>query len=77
MNLERKTIRFKSSFGITASWRLGKNKAGRFKAMSLGNAKVGRNPMPLDFVPFEMSSAVINGPAFGTMVEAENYVRSI
>ncbi len=72
-----KTLRVKSSSGITATWRIGRNLAGKFKALSLGKAKVGRNPLPLDFVPFEMSNAVINGPAFETEDEAERFVRGL
>lgn len=74
---DRKTIRVKSSFGITATWRLGRGKSGKFKAVGLSKAKVGKNPIPLDFVPFEMSNAVMNAPEFNTLAEAENYVRSI
>jgi hypothetical protein len=72
-----KTLRFKSSSGITATWRIGKNREGKFKALSLGNAKVDGNPLPLDFVPFEMSNAVINGPSFETEYEAECFVREL
>lgn len=72
-----KTLRFKSNSGITATWRIGQNREGKFKALSLGNAKAGRNPLPLDFVPFEMSNAVINGPSFETEYEAERFVRGL
>lgn len=72
-----KKLRFKSSSGITATWGIGQNSEGKFKALTLGNAKVGRNPMPLDFVPFEMSNAVINGPSFETEHEAECFVRGL
>ncbi len=73
----QRTIRFKSRCGVTASWRIGLNRDGRFKALALSKPRIGRNPLPLDFVPFEMSDAVINGPSFETEVEAVAYVRSI
>jgi hypothetical protein len=72
-----KTLRFKTSFGITASWRVGKGREGRFKVLGLSNAKVGRNPLPLDFVPFEMSNVVFNGPSFETEDEVIRFVRTI
>lgn len=72
-----KTLRFKSSSGITATWRIRQTKEGKFKVASLSNAKVGRNPLPLDFVPFEMSNAVINGPTFDTEIEAEVFIRGV
>ena len=72
-----KTLRCKSSSGITATWRIGQTREGKFKALSLGKTNVGRNPLPLAFVPFEMSNAVINGPSFETEYEAECFIRSL
>ncbi len=72
-----KIVRLKARCGITASWRIGKTKAGKFRAVGLSKARMGRNPIPLDFVPFEMSNAVMNGPSFETEGEAEAFVRSI
>lgn len=59
MEKTHKTIRFKARCGITATWRLAKVKEG-FKVVAIGKAKVGRNPIPLDFAPFEIMDAVYN-----------------
>lgn len=74
---DRRIIRFKSSCGLTCTWRLGKDQDGRYKVMGLSKAMVGRRPIPLDFVPFKLSNAVINGRSFGTLDEAESFVRSL
>lgn len=73
-----KTLRFKSNIaGITATWRIGKNRSGKFKVVSLGRPKIGRDPIPLAFIPFEMSNAVINSPEFDTEIEAERFIRRL
>lgn len=75
---EHKTIRCKTKCGLTVTWRIGKARSGKFKALSLGKAKAGRDPVPLEFVPFELSNAVLgSGIEFATLDAAENYVRSL
>lgn len=70
-------FRCKARCGLSCQWAVGKNKEGKWKAMSLGKVKQGRSPVPLDFVPFELSNAVLNGPVFETQTEAEIYVRGL
>ncbi len=72
-----KKIRCKARCGLSCQWSIGQTKDGKWKAMSLGNVKRGRNPVPSDFVPFELSNAVYNGPTFETLDQAEQYVRSL
>ena len=72
-----KKFRCKSQCGLSIKWAIGQTKDGKWKAMSLGDCKMGRNPIPTDFVPFELSSAVYNGPRFDTATEAELYVRGL
>jgi hypothetical protein len=72
-----KTIRCKARCGLSCKWVLDRTKDGQFKAISLGGAKRGRDPVPTAFIPFELSSAVIGGPSFPTMDEAERHVRSL
>jgi len=72
---DRKTLRFKSSCGVTLTWRIGKNREGKFRALSCGTP---RPHMPLDFLPFPIMDAVYNRHiAFNTLAEAETYVRSL
>lgn len=72
-----KSFRCKSSHGISCQWRIGQKPDGKWKAVGMGSAKVRNRPVPLDFVPFELSNAVMNGPSFDTSAEAEQYVRSL
>lgn len=60
-------IRRKTRCGITLSFRIADQKDGSFKLRSAGKARMGRDPIPLDFVPFEITNAVINGPRFDTL----------
>lgn len=73
--MDKKTLRVKASCGVTLTWRLGKNRDGKFKALSCGTP---RPKMPMDFLPFEVMDAVYNRSiTFDTLAEAENYVRSL
>lgn len=73
----QKKIRCKTQCGMSVKWRLGQARDGKWKAMGLSDAKMGSRPVPLDFVPFELSNAVINGPSFDTIDQAEAFVRSL
>lgn len=78
MNAERKTLRFKSSNGITATWRFGKTREGKFKAVSLSKPKLGTRPLISDFLPFAMMDAVYNRHiVFDSIDAAERYARSL
>jgi hypothetical protein len=72
-----KNIRCKARCGLSIKWGIGQTKDGKWRAMSLGDAKNGRSPVPTDFVPFELSNAVYNGPKFDTPEQAEAFVRSL
>jgi len=67
-------IRCRARCGDVFIWTIGQNKAGKWKAMSVGKPK---GTLPIDFAPFEISNAVVNGPAFETQDEAETFVRSL
>jgi hypothetical protein len=70
-----KKLRCKARNGVSYSWGIGKNKDGKFKAVSVGKPS---NKMPMDFAPFEIMDAVLNSSiAFDTEADAENYVRSL
>lgn len=70
-----KSVRCKASNGVTYSWRIGKNREGKFKPVSVGKPS---NRMPMDFAPFPIMDAVLNKHiAFDTEGEAETYVRSL
>jgi hypothetical protein len=72
---ERATIRCKASCGVTLTWRVGKNRDGKFKALSCGTP---RPHMPLDFLPFKVMDAVYNRhTVFETLDEAVRFVRSL
>jgi hypothetical protein len=74
MKMETK-IRCKAKNGITYSWRIGPNKDGKFKALSVGKPS---NHMPMDFAPFEIMDAVLGrGNVFDTEIEAESFIRSL
>lgn len=75
--MSEKTFRCKTSCGLSVQWRVGQNRDGKWKATGLSNARYGRDPIPLDFIPYELSSAVMNGPSFDTQQEAEIYVRNL
>ncbi len=77
MNKKYKTLRCKSSHGLSCQWRIGEKPNGKWKAIGLGSVKRGGQSYPLDFVPFELSNAVMNGPEFDSAAEAENFVRSL
>lgn len=70
-------FRCKAQCGLSCRWAVGKNSDGKWKAMSLGDVKNGRNPVPLDFIPFELSNAIFNGPVFESQTEAEIYIRGL
>lgn len=73
-----KHLRCKTRGGISCRWTVGKTKKGDFKALSVGQAKVRGNPIPSDFLPFEVMDAVMNQHIrFGSMEAAEAYVRSL
>ena len=72
---DRKTLRLKASCGITLTWRISRNRDGKFKALSCGNPKP---TMPLDFLPFAIMDAVYNRhTVFDTLDEAEQFVRGL
>lgn len=71
----KKTLRMKAKCGVTLTWRLGKTKDGKFKALSCGTP---RPHMPLDFLPFEIMDAVYNrNTTFDSLDEAERFVRGL
>lgn len=72
-------FRCKAKCGVSCRWTIGQRVSGKWGVISMGNAKLGRNPMPLDFVPFELSNAVLGHgkPEFDTADECETYVRSL
>lgn len=72
-----KKIRCKSSHDLSCQYRIGQNKDGKWKAMSLGSIKSRGRPVPTDFAPFELMNAVVNGPVFPTQDQAEKYVRGL
>ncbi|RWO57267.1 hypothetical protein [Mesorhizobium sp.] len=73
-----KTIRFRSANGITATWRFGKTREGKFKALSISKPRFGTRPLILDFLPFEMKDAVYNRHiVFDSLDAAELYARSL
>lgn len=68
-------LRCKASNGVTYLWRLGKNRDGKFRALSVGKPS---NRMPMDFAPFPIMDAAVNRSiVFDTMSEAERFVRSL
>jgi len=70
-----KTIRCKARHGVTYSWTIGRNRDGKFKALSVGKPS---NRMPMAFAPFEIMDAVLNrSTVFDTEDEAEKFVRSL
>lgn len=70
-----KTIRCKASNGVSYSWIIGKNRDGKFKALSVGKPQP---KMPMDFAPFPVMDAVMNKhTVFDTEAEAERFVRSL
>ena len=73
-----KKIRCKARCGLSCQWTIG-HKNDRWRVVGLGNVKNGRNSVPTDFVPFELSNAVMSPlkPDFATFAEAEQYVRSL
>lgn len=75
METTRKTIRFKSRCGLTATWRLYKHKDG-YGVLSIGNFKSGRTPVPSAFAPFEILDAVYGKRRFASMEECEAFARS-
>jgi hypothetical protein len=80
MNKEtaRRSFRCKSRAGYSCQWSVGKTTKGDFKALSVGKAKVRGNPIPSDFLPFEIMDAVMNQHIrFGNLEDAEAYVRSL
>ncbi len=70
-------IRCKSRHGISCRWVIGPVKDGGYQILMMGKAKIRNQPIPLDFVPFELSNAVMNSPTFKTLDDAEVYVRSL
>lgn len=70
-------FRYKTRSGISCQFYCGKAKSGRYKILSIGKPRLGRDPIPIDFVPFEISNACINGPSFDTLGEAERFARSL
>lgn len=68
-------FRCKTSTGISLSFTVFKSKDG-FK-ISAGKARRGKSPIPLDFLPFEITNAIINGPVHPSEDAAEQYARSI
>lgn len=70
-------FRCKARCGLSIMWGIGKIKDGKWKAMSAGKMKQGREPFPHSFAPYEIGAAVINGPRFDTADEAERYVRNL
>jgi len=81
MKSKLRKFRCKARCGLSLRWTLGPNRDGtKFKAIAVGDAKMGRQPVPSAFIPsidFAISSAVIGGPSFDSMDEAEQYVRSL
>ncbi len=70
-----KKVRAKASNGVSYTWRIGKNRDDKFKALSVGKPS---NRMPMDFAPFDIMDAVMNrNIVFDTEAEAETYVRSL
>ena len=72
-----KSIRCKAKCGLSLKWRLGQTKDGKWKPLSVGDCRRGGIPIPTDFVPFEISNAVVNGPRFDTIEQAESFIRSL
>lgn len=70
-----KTVRCKASNGVIYSWTIGKNRDGKFRALSVGKPSP---KMPMDFAPFQVMDAVLNRhTVFDTEAEAEHFVRSL
>lgn len=70
-----KKFRCKASDGRSYAWTVGKNRDGKFKALSVGSPKP---PMPMDFAPFAIMDAVLNRwSVFESEAEAEAFVRSL
>lgn len=69
-----KTIRCKSQHGVTYTWRIGQNKDGKWRSLSVGKPS---NKMPMDFAPFRIMDAVLNkNIVFDTEAQAEAFVRA-
>lgn len=81
MKAKTRSFRAKAKCGLSLKWTIGPNREGtKWKAIAVGDAKMGRQPIPTAFIPnhdFAISSAVIGGPSFDSLDEAERYVRSI
>lgn len=71
-------IRRKTKCGATVTIQGGKSGNGGFRILSIGKAKVGRDPIPLDFLPFEIMDAVYNkNISFDTEEECQNFAYSL
>ncbi len=68
----RRKFRCKTG-GVSCWWTIGK-RTGGFGAIGLRSAT---KHFPTCFLPFWMSNAVVNGPAFSTLDEAEHFVRTL
>jgi len=70
-------IRCKNRFGLSCRWTIGPAPDGGFKIVGLGAAKLRGQAVPLDFIPFELSNEVYNGPILETLDAVERHVRSL
>lgn len=72
-------VRCLTSFNITVSWGISQSKDGKWRITSVGSARHGRNPIPCDFIPYEITSEVMNAyrPEFNSFDEAADYARAI
>lgn len=75
--MRTKHFRSKTRCGLSVRWGINTNKDGKWKIVSLGEARNGRDPFPTALLPFDLTNAVINGPAFKTQGEAEIYARGL
>ena len=74
----RRTIRRKTSHGYIVSITYDQIKSDqKWKVVGMGKVRNGRNPVPVDFLPFDLSNAVVNGPRFDTEQECIAFVRGL
>jgi hypothetical protein len=72
-------VRCKTSFGIVVSWNIHQSKDGKWRLSGVGSGRRGNSPVPSEFLPFEISNAVMSPlkPAFDSFETAAEYARSI
>jgi hypothetical protein len=72
-------VRCKTSFGITVSWNIHQSEDGKWRLAGVGSARRGSSTVPSEFLPFEISNAVMSPlkPEFDSFEDAANYARTI